>query len=154
MQFILLIGFVGCSSGVQPEAPESRLEIQSAYFTGVEHRFLASADHGLVAPENVAIVRGLCPRIEEAVYRADKGKTGQIRLMGENLNRIETLSVQDGSGRFLESVVHREDDGSVRFALQCTSCRLVPGFRFGERVVGCLGPGYSLRLLGGQLQLD
>lgn len=154
MPFFMLIGIVACGLGPGPEAGESRLHIQTPFFKGVEHRFLASEGHNLVKPENVAIVRGLCPRIVEATYRRDEGSVGKLQLVGEHLEKIETLSVQDGSGRFLESVAHREADDTVRFALQCTSCRLVPGFRFGGRVVGCLGPGYSLRLVDGELRLD
>ncbi len=154
MQSIISLLFLGCGLGPSLGAQESQIEIQTPHFTGVEHRFLSSEGLGLLPPENVAIVRELCPRILEAVYTPDQGELGRVQLLGEHLERVVTLSVQDGSGRLLEAVVHREPDDSVRFGLQCRTCRLVPGFRFGDRVVGCLGPGYSLRLRDGQLQAD
>ena len=154
MQSVILLGFLGCGLGGSPGVQESRVEIQTPHFTGLEHRFLSSESQDPVSPENVAIVRGLCPRIHSAVYVPDAGELGQVRLEGEGLERIVALSVQDGSGRLLESVAHHESDDSVRFGLQCRTCRLVPGFRFVDRVVGCLGPGYSLRLRHGQLSVD
>jgi len=154
MQSIILLGFLGCGLGTGPGQGESQVEIQTPRFTGVEHRFLSSGSQELVTPGNVAIVRGLCPRIVEAVYTPDEGDLGQLRLVGEHLERVVSLSVQDGTGRLLEAVVHRESDSSLRFGLQCRTCRLVPGFRLEDRVVGCLGPGYSLRLREGQLLVD
>ncbi|MEE2750653.1 MAG: hypothetical protein VX519_04440 [Myxococcota bacterium] len=154
MQFVILLGFLGCGLGAGSGLTESQVEIQTPHFTGVEHRFLSSANPEMLPPENVAIVRELCPRIVEAVYTPDHGELGQLRLVGEHLERVVSLSVQDGTGRLLEAVVHRESDESLRFGLQCRTCRLVPGFRFGDRVLGCLGPGYSLRLREGQLRAD
>lgn len=107
-------------------------------------------EHTELPAERAFTVRAACPRIERARYEPGEGELGTLSVWGVGLDRVSRLAAAR-VGPLGESPPHAEADGSLRFAVGCRECELVMGMKVEGVMVGCRGPGYSLRLMSGQL---
>ncbi|MCB9797412.1 MAG: hypothetical protein H6741_32380 [Alphaproteobacteria bacterium] len=128
----------------------SELRIDEAEVKGLYYGFSANKDLPELSPEDAFKARGACPRITRALYTPGEDSFGTVQLWGEGLDRAQALAALRG-GLLGEAPPHAEDDGSVRFALNCRSCELILGMRVEGVPVGCRGPGHSLYLERGKL---
>lgn len=127
----------------------SELQFTEPRVVGLSYAFRGQDQVELPA-EKAFAVRKACPVLERARYEPGEGDMGTVTVWGQGLGRVSRLAASR-SGPIGESPPHAQADGSVRFAVGCRECELVLGLVVEGVSVGCRGPGYSLRLMSGQL---
>lgn len=141
---LLLAALSGCRDNEPSELRFGEPRVVGLYYT------FRDQPRAELPAELAFTVRKACPRVDRARYEPGEGEMGTLTVWGQGLDRVSRLAASR-SGPLGEAPPHAELDGSLRFAVGCRECELVMGMKVAGVMVGCRGPGYSLRLMDGRL---
>lgn len=152
LQTGILFGAILSCGGKESGTADQRLRIQHHEVERLTTRFGVEEAEEEIPPRQAFLIRKACPKIHEALLRKEKGASmALLTVSGEQMEAVWGVSGRGLDGRFGIAPGKPGQDGTVRFAVQCTDCDLHLGMLVDGRKVACIGPGYSLRIRDGVL---